>query len=247
VREFLISCEDYFQYSHFGRSVIESFDFEFQSNKQMHSRLIKLQISSESQNSPPFPYLPIQEQTNPSPEIVKAGVPSIGTDPNDSHIWYYNGTPSACVQVALDYIFPAFTNMTNGTSDLVLSGPNYGDNVGDFAYTRSGTIGATYFAIGREILAITYSANCSYGVGIPYYQVNATTPAGLKDPAMIARELAADLAQHLIVKADGGRVLPLGYGVNVNFPYITSYVDTSCVNPPFIQSRMTGGAYSYCM
>jgi 5'-nucleotidase len=64
---------------------------------------------------------------------------------------------------------------------------------------------------------------------------------------MIADELGANLAQHLIVKADGGRVLPLGYGVNVNFPYITSYVDTSCVNPPFIQSRMTGGVYSYCM
>jgi hypothetical protein len=57
--------------------------------------------------------------------MVKAGAPSIGTDPNDSHIWYYNGTPSACVQIALDYIFPTFTNITSGTPDLVLSGPNY--------------------------------------------------------------------------------------------------------------------------
>jgi 5'-nucleotidase len=77
--------------------------------------------------------------------------------------------------------------------------------VGDFAYTRSGTIGATYFAIGRGIPAIGYSANYSYGVGISYYQVNATTPAGSKDPSTIAGELAANLAQHLIVKVDGGR------------------------------------------
>jgi 5'-nucleotidase len=47
------------------------------------------------------------------------------------------------------------------------------------------------------------------------------------------------------VKANGARILPLGYGLNVNFPYITSHVDTSYVNSPFIQSRMTGGAYSY--
>jgi 5'-nucleotidase len=67
----------------------------------------------------------------------------------------------------------------------------------------------------------------------------------LNDPATIAGELAANLAQHLVVKANGGRILPLGYGLNVNFPYITSQVDTSFVNPPFIQSRMTGGAYSY--
>jgi 5'-nucleotidase len=122
-----------------------------------------------------------------------------------------------------------------------MSGPNYGDNVGNFAYTGSGTIGATYFAIGRGIPAIAYSANYFYGVGIPYYQVNATTLAGLKDPATIAGEPAANLAQHLIVKAGGGRVLPLGYWLNVNFPYITSHF----VNPPFTQSRMTGGVYSY--
>jgi 5'-nucleotidase len=70
-----------------------------------------------------------------------------------------------------------------------MSGPNYGDNVGNFAYTGSGTIGATYFAIGRGIPAIAYSANYIYGVGIPYYQVNTTTPAGVKDPATIAGDL----------------------------------------------------------
>jgi 5'-nucleotidase len=93
-----------------------------------------------------------------------------------------------------------------------MSGPNYGDNVSDFAYTGSGTISATYFAIGRGIPAIAYSANYSYGVGISYYQVNTTTPAGLKDPATIAGELAANLAQHLIVKANGGRICRWGMG-----------------------------------
>ena len=37
-------------------------------------------------------------------------------------------------------------------------------------------------------------------------------------------------------------LLPLGYGINVNYPAITSLVNSSCVKPKFIQSRLTGGA-----
>lgn len=36
--------------------------------------------------------------------IIPAGSPSIGRDPMDSNIWYYNGTPAAC----------AFVGMQNG-------------------------------------------------------------------------------------------------------------------------------------
>jgi 5'-nucleotidase len=169
---------------------------------------------------------------------VKAGNPSVGTDPIDNHIWYYNGTPSACVQVALDYVFPRFANFS--TPDLVMSGPNFGWNLGPFLYTLSGTIGAAYTAVERGIPGIAFSAG--YGVQTPYYYVNTTTNAGLKDPATIAGELAANLAQQLITNAKGGRILPFGYGVSVNIPYITSFTNNSCVNPPFIQTRMTGGA-----
>lgn len=40
----------------------------------------------------------------------------------------------------------------------------------------------------------------------------------------------------------GERILPDGYGISVNTPYITSLTNDSCVDPPFIQSRLTGGA-----
>ena len=116
--------------------------------------------------------------------------------------------------VALDYIFPTFAIFT--LPDLVLFGPNYGDNLGDFAHTGFWIIGATYFSIGRGIPAIAFSAN--YPTTTPYFYVNTTTKAGLKDPATIAGELAANLVQNLIVKASGSRVLPLGYGLSVNMP-----------------------------
>ena len=42
--------------------------------------------------------------------------------------------------------------------------------------------------------------------------------------------------------APGQRLLPQGYGVTVNTPFITSLTNDSCVDPPFIQTRLTGGA-----
>lgn len=59
--------------------------------------------------------------------IVPAGAPAVGTDPNDSNIWYYNGTPAACTFVALDWVIPQYYN--NRTIDLFLSGPNFGNNL----------------------------------------------------------------------------------------------------------------------
>lgn len=88
-------------------------------------------------------------------DIIPAGAPSLGTDPADSHIWYYNGTPAACLFIALDYVLPNFTNMSS--VDLVVAGPNFGSNLGPFLYTLSGTNGYTYAAVGRGIPAIAIS------------------------------------------------------------------------------------------
>ncbi|KAJ9136923.1 Acid phosphatase [Pleurostoma richardsiae] len=172
--------------------------------------------------------------TNLTADTEFAGAPSIGTDPNDSHIWYYNGTPAAQVFVALDYVLPNFANFS--VPDLVLAGPNFGLNLGPFLYTFSGTLGAAYTAVKRGIPAIAYSA--SYSVQTPYYWTNTTTRAGLPDPATIYGQLAAHLAQALIDKASGARILPLGYGLSINMPYITSFANDSCIDPPFILTRM---------
>ena len=67
--------------------------------------------------------------------------PQFGTDPHDSHIWYYNGTPATCTFFALDYVVKNFWNGTQ--PDLLVSGPNEGANLGPFLYTLSGTMGAT--------------------------------------------------------------------------------------------------------
>lgn len=71
--------------------------------------------------------------------IIPAGAPSLGRDPTDPDVWYFNGTPAACTFVALDYVIPTFYN--NRTIDLYVGGPNFGLNPGYFFYTLSGTIG----------------------------------------------------------------------------------------------------------
>jgi 5'-nucleotidase len=72
--------------------------------------------------------------------IIPAGAPSVGPDPTDDQIWYYDGTPAACTFVALDYVLPNFANFS--TPDLIVTGPNYGTNLGNFVWTLSGTAGA---------------------------------------------------------------------------------------------------------
>jgi len=171
-------------------------------------------------------------------DSVPSGAPSFGTDANDSHIWYYNGTPAACVFFALDYVVP---NYWNGTKpDLLVSGPNFGNNAGPWLFTTSGTIGATYSAIERGIPGIAFSAGNGGQRG--YKSIVSSTKSGYPDPATIAGNLSTQIVNQLQANSKGSPILPTGYGVSVNYPDITSLTDTSCVSPPFIQTRITGGA-----
>ncbi|KAK2624415.1 hypothetical protein QTJ16_006365 [Diplocarpon rosae] len=207
-----------------------------------HNVYIVASVTNQSGTGGTVKYTKMKELTeNGDFGLVKKGAPSIGPDPMDSNIWYYNGTPSACVQVALDYVLPRHAGLS--TVDLVLSGPNYGSNLGAFMFTLAGTLGATYTAVERGIPAIGISA-ANHEV-TSYKSVNRTTAIGLRDPATITAQLTANLAQQLIhnvAARGGGRLLPLGYGLHVNIPYITSFTSADCVDPRFVHTRLTGSA-----
>ncbi|OCT51594.1 Acid phosphatase [Cladophialophora carrionii] len=171
-------------------------------------------------------------------DLIPAGAPSIGRDPNDPDIWYYNGTPAAVTYVSLDYVIPNFYG--NRSIDLYVGGPNFGLNQGYFYYTLSGTIAGTYAAIQRNLPGIAFSGANSEQRS--YTWINKTTPSGHPDPATIQAQLATNLVNQLVNATRGkDRILPLGYGLNVNTPFITSLTNDSCVNPPFIQTRLGGG------
>lgn len=173
--------------------------------------------------------------------IVKAGAPSLARSPIDPDIWYYNGTPAAQVFVALDFVLPKYYD--NRTTDLFVGGPNFGGNLGPFLYTLSGTMGGTYSAVTRGIPGIAFSGGNSEQRS--YQWINQTTKSGYPDPATVHAQLAVNVVQQLVNNtAPGQPIMPLGSGLNVNTPFITSFTNDSCVDPPFIQTRMTGGAFT---
>lgn len=95
----------------------------------------------------------------------------------------------------------------NGAPDLVLSGPNEGQNVGAVILS-SGTIGNVQYAALRGIPSIALSAGS-----------NSTGDSALANPisgAVAAR--AVELVATLDRQAAGGPMLPAGVALNVNFP-----------------------------
>jgi 5'-nucleotidase len=104
-------------------------------------------------------------------------------------------------------------------------------------------MGGTYAAIGRGLPGIAFSAANSEQRS--YTWINTTTSSGKPDPATIQAQLAFNLANKLIKATKPGQpILPPAYGVSVNTPYITSLTNDSCIDPPFIQTRLTGGAFT---
>jgi 5'-nucleotidase len=90
--------------------------------------------------------------------------------------------------------------------DLVLSGPNEGQNVGAIVIS-SGTTSAAQFAALRGLPAIALSAG-----------QNSAGPDldNAQSPAIAAK--SAELVRALDVASKGGRMLPAGLALNINFP-----------------------------
>ncbi|KAL5121406.1 hypothetical protein ACEQ8H_000477 [Pleosporales sp. CAS-2024a] len=162
--------------------------------------------------------------------IVPAGSPSVGRDPSDSNIWYYDGTPAACTFVALDWVLPRYYPDWHQTADLFLGGPNFGTNLGAFVMVLSGTVGATFAAISRSMPGIALSAS---NKAVPFFNVT-----GPSHPAALAAKVSYQVVSTFIENTvDGEPILPTGYGVNVNIPPLVNGT-----TPPVVKTRLTGNA-----
>lgn len=131
--------------------------------------------------------------------------------------FYVNGTPIMSMLYGIDVQARA---RWGKAPDLVLSGPNEGQNVGSIV-NSSGTIGNVQNAASRGIPAIALSAD-----------TNTTDNNTLANPnsAKVAN-LAITLINALKTKARSGALLPQGMCLNVNFP-------TDLTNPEWAFSRI---------
>ena len=108
----------------------------------------------------------------------------------------------------LDILAPA---RWGAAPDLVVSGPNQGQNVGSIVIS-SGTVANVQYAASRGVPAIALSAGLS--------TEGETDKSGnhIDNPlSLIVADHALMLLNELLKKADKGPILPAGLALNVNF------------------------------
>ncbi|KAI0670672.1 5'/3'-nucleotidase sure [Trametes maxima] len=180
--------------------------------------------------------LPTTNITAPGGEFgsIPVGAPYFGQDSQNPDFFYFNGTPAAAVVFGIDIVAPK--HFGSKPIDLVVSGPNEGQNNGPFVFTLSGTVGATYTAVERGLPAIAFSA------GNGTHRSFTTNSGEASDPANLAAKVVADLVRAVSDKVNvtQERLLPLGVGLSVNIP--TFGPGSNCTAPPFTFTRLTGGA-----
>lgn len=160
----------------------------------------------------------------------RAGAPSWAHEEDDVNIWYFNGTPAACVAFALDYLLPKYYN--NKTIDLVVAGPNEGGNVSPGLFTLSGTMGATYTAVDRGLPAIAFSG---YDLNYTFFK----DFVGKENDEFFGPNINARLVVEFVNKlfaSQKNNPLPFTTGLNVNFPD----VGKECYDPEWVFTRMAG-------
>lgn len=129
--------------------------------------------------------------------MTRAGLPA-------DDFYYVAGTP---VMAALYGIDVVGKKRWGAVPDLVLSGPNEGQNVGAITLS-SGTVSNAQYAALRGIPAVALSAGS-----------NSASSAALDNPvSRIVAERIVELVAALDRKAEGRRMLPTGMALNVNFP-----------------------------
>ncbi len=163
------------------------------------------------------------------------GAPAVGpftkTGYTNGDFFYVHGTPVMATMYGLDVLAPA---RWGKAPDLVLSGPNEGQNVG-LIVDRSGTIGNAQFASGRGLPAIALGAGPD-----AIDNVNLADP----DSAVIA-DLTLKLLRELEARAKHRQpLLPDGVALNVNFPTGARLDSEFCLLPyrhiPAVQPSGSG-------
>jgi len=140
---------------------------------------------------------------------VKAGAPGIGNLPGFDDVYYIDGTPVAATVYGLDI---AAAKTWGRAPDLIISGPNYGNNTG-LINNSSGTVNAALIGINRGVASIAVS------VADPsrYKSYDKLAPA---DPEYEIAHVMSGIVKALEGKRRTAKapLLPAGTALNVNFP-----------------------------
>jgi 5'-nucleotidase len=179
-----------------------------------HSAIVASPIDNQSGTGgfirflQPIPALTGNERGAKALQLPKDS-PGVGTDQSDADAHYVNGTPATACLYGIDVLA---SKRWGGAPDLVISGPNEGNNTGHIN-NSSGTFNAMLYAVNRRLPAIAVS--------------DAVTTLVTWSPALPANSRAFEVANIVVRLVDTlwtqGRhrrepLLPEGLGLNVNVP-----------------------------
>jgi 5'-nucleotidase len=185
------------QLSSAGHSVIVAGPIDNQSGTGGYIRFLQ-----------PIPSLTASERGAKALQLP-AGTPGVGTDPTDTAVHYVNGTPALACLYGIDV---QAVKTWGRAPDLVISGPNEGNNTGHIN-NSSGTFNAMLYAVNRKLPAMAVSDSTTAQV-----TWSSALPAGGRpfEVADIVVKLVSRLAHH--ARAVPAPLLPQGMGLNVNVP-----------------------------
>ena len=154
----------------------------------------------------------------------------------DDNSWHLDGQPVDTILVALRHL------LENETPDLVLSGINYGPNLG-IGLHLSGTVGAAVIAILNDIPAIAVSAGMQFHEydhePVPF----PTTHAVLEPAAKFTCEIINSLVD---TPSECGGLLPNGMMLNINYPALPEDEIKGVVYPEISGGHMIELEYYRC-
>ncbi|KAJ7079768.1 sure-like protein [Mycena belliarum] len=160
------------------------------------------------------------------------GSPAEGFNASDTRLNYVNAFPVDAARFGIQTLAPKFFR---SKPDLVVSGPNVGNNLGSTVLV-SGTVGAASEAALEGIPAVAFSA--ATGDQVSYTTLTtAPTSAGSK-AALIYSQLSVTLLKTLL--ASSGPILPAGIALNVNYPSTSSC--TSAAAFKFVLTRINSNS-----
>ena len=151
----------------------------------------------------------------------------------ETDIWHLDGQPVDTVLVAIRHL------LEDSPPDLVLSGINFGPNVGT-ALHMSGTIGAAIMATLNGFPSIAVSA------GMRFEEVGTTFPSTLK-----VFDAAADFTCSVIDSlrssvGKSGRLLPKDVLLNINYPPLPKDQIKGVLHPKISAGTMIRMGYHRC-
>jgi 5'-nucleotidase len=151
-------------------------------------------------------------------------------------IWHVDGHPADSVQVALHHL------LHEDPPDIVLSGINFGPNLGIFLHA-SGTIGAALMALLNGLPAIAVSAGMHFSERELDPRPFPSTHEVLEPAAEFTLSVIdALLASHL----PGKDLLPAGVLLNINYPALPADVIRGVLYPKVSDDRMIQLRYDRC-